>query len=432
MTTTIKCLDCTTETKAVPANNGGFRTPKRWRKTADGFRCPKCQAERYVGRSIRIRITGPAEGETRDKAEMYRALNAASASSNRFANWILQKLLAADAIQLAAISGEKTKDGKLKIPKMPQVDWYREATRLFPECAPTSLCQQKQMIERYYGKERFAALVAMNKNVRSYRWDWLPVVVHVQSWKLLRIDGDKIVMRAQIGPGKSWTLNIFATGENLSRMRQLADGEVIPGTAMFVRRRREPRPGETKRVRVWYLRVSAQVPRSKKKRQRGLKEKTMSLGYDADSLLYGVIEGEDSPFEYPAVELRKSVVKFERLDRRRQIDNSFMRQHWKKRKANRWAVDRTASCAKRLDRVNSQLELCVASLVRVCESRGVTAIEFDTTQRDWLPSFPYAALEQRIKTSLENADIALHVLGKNEQQNSSGLCQARGETEADA
>lgn len=424
MNTQIKCLDCETETKATPANGGGFRTPKRWRKTADGFRCPKCQLAQYMGRSIRIRITGPAEGEDRNKAAMYKALNAASSASNRFANWMLQKLLAADLIQLAAINGEKTKDGKFKIPKMPQIDWYREATRLFPECAPTSLVQQKQMIERYYGKERFAALVAMNKNVRSYRWDGLPIVVHVQSWKLLRIDSDKIVLRAQIGPGKSWTMNVFAQGENLLRMRQLADGEVIPGTAQFVRRAREPRPGEAKRVRVWYLRISAQVPRPQKTRQRGLSEKTLTLGYDTDSLLYGMIEGDETPFEYPAVELRKSVVKFERLDRRRQIDNSFARQHWSKRKAKRWAGDRTAACERRANKVKSQLELCVASLVKVCESRNVTAVDFDITRRGWLDSFPFAALEQRIKTSLENAGIALHVLGG--ETNQEALLQSLG------
>ncbi len=413
----VQCVDCGAEGKSTAAKSGGARTPKRWRKVAAGFRCQKCQAAQYMGRSIRLRITGPADGEDRTTAQMYQALNAASSASNCFANWLLQQLLAADQLQLAAVSGEKTKDGKLKIPPLPKLEtWYRQATTLFPECAPTSLCQQKQMIERYYGKERFAALVAMNKNVRSYRWDALPVVVHVQSWKLLRIDGDKIVLRAQIGPGKSWTLNVFATGENLLRMRQLADGEVIPGTAMFVRRAREPRPGEAKRVRVWYMRISAQVPRPTKRLARRVTEKTMSLVYDADALLFGSIEGDDDPFEYPAVELRKFVVKFDRLNRARAIDNSYIRQHWSKRKAKRWASDRTAACHKRANQVKAQIELCAATLVRVCESRDVTAVDFDATRRGWLPSFPYAALEQRITTSLENAGIALHVFNTSKQE----------------
>ena len=414
------CCDCSKTQKARPAKSGAIRTPRRWRKIgADQFRCPVCQQAQYMGRSIRLRITGPAEGESRDKAAMYQALNAASADSNRFANWFLQRLLAADLTQEAVIRGLEVskKTGKPTLPPTPDVaDWYAQATALFSACAPTSLCQQAQMVKSYYAKERFAALVAMRKNVRSYRWDGLPVVVHVQSWKLLRIDDQKIVLRAQIGPGKSWTLNVFAQGENLQRMRLLADGEVIPGTASFVRRAREPRPGETKRVRVWYLRISAQVPRPTKRKPRGLTEKTMTLGYGHDSLLYGTIEGEDEPFDYPACELRKSVVKFERLDRRRQIDNSYLRQQMSKRKAKRWAQDRTAACEKRSNRVKEQLAIAAATLARVCEAKEITSVNFDITRRGWLDSFPYAALETRIQTSLENAGIALHILGSDSEQ----------------
>ena len=157
--TQITC-ECGTSSKATPANGGGFRTPKRWRKIDGGFRCPKCQAAQYMGRSIRLRITGPAEGEDRERKTMYEALNAASRQSNQFANWYMQQLLAADLLVAANLAGlEKTKDGKPKIPPLPKVDWYRRATALMPGCAPTSLCQQKQMIERYYGKELLRRIV---------------------------------------------------------------------------------------------------------------------------------------------------------------------------------------------------------------------------------------------------------------------------------
>lgn len=185
---------------------------------------------------------------------------------------------------------------------------------------------------------------------------------------------------------------------------------------MFVRRARAPRPGESKRVRVWYLRVSAQVPRPAKRKPRGLTERTLTLGFDAESLLYGTIEGVEEPFIYPGYELRKNIVKFERLDRRRQIDNSLHYEGWSRRKAKRWAQDRTAACDKRLAKIKAELALCAATLVRVCQRHDVTAVDFDTTPRGFLDTFPYAALKQRIKTSLENAGIAAHFLAGNETQ----------------
>lgn len=410
---TVACQDCGAECKSRPAKDGTPKTPMRWRKTDDGFRCPQCQAAQYVPRSIRLRIVAPHESESRDRAEMYRALNAASKESNQFANWYLQRLLAADAVIVDAIKGlEKNKNGSVKLPPVPQVEWYRDATRLFPQVAPSSLVQQARMVASYYGKERFAALIAMSKNVRSYRWDGLPVVVNAQAWKLVRIDDSAIVLRAQIGPGKSWTIKVFAQGEDLHRMRQLADGEATAGTAVFVRRAREPRPGETKRVRVWYLRVSAQVPRAKRTRGPSLKEKTLQLGYDAENLLYGVPdEGDDWVFEYPAVALRSLIVAHRKLDRQRQIDASYQRQGWSRRKWQRWSKGRSASCEKNNAKVKAQIDLCVATLVRACQSQQITAVDFDVTPRGWIESFPYYLLQARVKTSLENAGISLHMFG---------------------
>lgn len=445
----VQCVDCPATAKAKPAKDGSAKTPMRWRKTADGFRCRRCQSARYVGRSIRLRLLGSAEGETRDKAEMYRALNAASRQSNQFANWLLQKLLAADQLQLAAARElPRNANGKTQVPPVPSlqkqkdgkpwVDWYREATKLFSGCAPSSLVQQAQIVHRYYAKERFAALVAMNRNVRSYVWDGLPVVVNAQAWKLIREEDDKIVLRAQIGPGKSWTLNVFAQGVDLARMRQIADGEVIPGTAIFVRRASQSRSGETKRVRVWYLRISAQVPRTKKRRGKGLEEITLTLGHDADSLLFGSLnEGEDV-FEYPAPCLRALIAAHKKLDRQRQIESSFRHQHWSHRKAKRWAVGRTAACERNNAKVKAEIALAAACLTRWCESHDVTAIDYDVTPRGWMEKFPYSALANRIETSLSNAGIALHVFGQNsvgeeisfDDTEQPGFAARKSETEA--
>jgi hypothetical protein len=268
------------------------------------------------------------------------------------------------------------------------------------------------MVKRCYAKERFAALAAMRQNVRSYVWDGLPVVVHKQAWQLLSMDGGRLVLRIQIGPGKSWTLDVAAHGQHLAWLRQIAAGDVIPGMAMFVRRAREPRPGERKRVRVWYLRISAQVPRPQKRRGPSLREVTLTLGHDASALLYGHLDEGDDVFEYPAPTLRALIAAHKKLDRQRQIDASNRRQHWSKRKARRWAAGRTAACARNQAKIRQELALCAASLVRWCQGHSVTAVDYDVTPRGWMESFPYCALANRIRTSLENAGIALHIAGE--------------------
>jgi hypothetical protein len=408
----LNCLACQApyapkQGGARRAKDGTAKTPPGWRKTADGYRCPTCQAAAYMGRSLRVRILGVADDEPRTLPEMYAALHAASKQSNQFANWYLQQLLAADLAQLAQCRGEK------KFPPCPDVpEWYGQATALFAACAPSSLVQQAQMVKRYYSKERFAALAAMVKNVRSYRWDGLPVVVNAQSWRIVRIESGGIALRAQIGPGPSWRLRIWAEGRHLAWLRQIADGEVTPGAAMFVRRARPPRPGESRGKRVWFLRISAQVPRPQRRRGQSLSERTLRLGHDAQSLLYGALDDADDVFEYPAPALRSLIAAHKKLDRQRQIDASYRRQHWSGRKAKRWAAGRTAACQRNSAKVRAELALCAAALVRWCQAHDVTAVDYDVTPRGWMESFPYRALLERLRTSLENAGIYVHVEGQ--------------------
>lgn len=413
MTMTVTCQDCPAQTQARPAKDGGAKTPRSWKRTEAGFRCPQCQAAQFMPRSIRLRIVGPHESEERDVKAMYQALYEASCQSNQFANWYLQRLLAADLAVTDQIGGlPKTANGTPKLPPAPQVEWYHDATRLFPHVAPSSLVQQARMVASYYARERFAALVAKTRNVRSYRWDGLPVVVNAQAWKLIRLEDERIVLRAQIGPGKSWTMNVAAQGENLARMRQLVEGEATAGTAVFVRRAREPRPGETKRVRVWYLRISAQVPRPQRGKAARRAEKVLTLGHDADCLLYGVIDEGDETFEYPAPALRALIAAHKKLDRQRQIDASYRREGWSRRKARRWAAGRTAACARNNLKIAAEIDLAAATLVRWCQAHRVGEVNYDVTPRGWIESFPYVALRDRIKTSLENAGIYLHVAGQ--------------------
>ena len=105
----------------------------------------------------------------------------------------------------------------------------------------------------------------------------------------------------------------------------------------------------------------------------------------------------------------------------RQQDSSLIRGIWSNRKAARWAANRTAKCEARQRKIGKLLEVYAAALARWCVSHGVTSVDYDVTDRGFLPHGPWRRLADRINTSLENEGIALHVLGKTKQDDSGAL-----------
>jgi hypothetical protein len=124
----------------------------------------------------------------------------------------------------------------------------------------------------------------------------------------------------------------------------------------------------------------------------------------------------------------RQAAEYERLDRRRAIDNGHRRREWSRRKAARWAADRTAACEKRLAKLKAEMALAAASLARWCRKQGVTAVDYDRTPRGFLDTFPYRALLDRITTALENAGIALHVLGDEQDKSQVAFAGPGSET----
>lgn len=260
-------------------------------------------------------------------------------------------------------------------------------------------------------------LRALFRCARSYRWDGLPVPVHNQAWRLERIEEQEIVLRLQVGPGQSWRLGVVAEAVHLTRMRQLASGEAEAGTAWLMRRRRKPRPGETQVRRSWFLRISGLFPRPTSVRGRTHQERTLRLGHDQESLWFGSIDGDpEAVFEYTGFALRKAIVGHDRMDRRRQVDDSLRRGLWSRRKQRRWTQDRSAACARARAKIDAELHLAVTALVRWCRSHRVTAIDYETDDRGFLPHFPYARLAEFLRTACENEGLALHLLTAEEVQ----------------
>jgi hypothetical protein len=266
------------------------------------------------------------------------------------------------------------------------------------------------MVQRVYGSERFATLVAMNRGTRSYRWGELPIEVRKQSWALTKDEEGRRVVRMQIGPGKSWTVRIRGDAMANMRLSQLERGEAVPLALKVVRSSKRSVQGGPPR-KAWFVRISAMFPR-KSAAGPSCAENTLSLGHTPEMLLYGVLAGDEDVFEFPGVALRTLIVGGDKADKRRQQEQSVQRGIWSKRKRKRWGKDRSRVCENRNRKITEQIKLAAASLTRWCVSHGVATVNYDVTDCGFLPHCPWHCLKQTVHDSLEREGIVLNVLGK--------------------
>lgn len=411
-----QCTGCQRVVKAKPTKDGaGVKTPMGWRALPDGLLCPECVRSRYYIRGFRVAIRGVvgSEKDSRDATDFRAALVAASSATARFANWYVQRLYAKDLAAAPAL--EKTKDGKTKLPKATEVDYYRDATLRFPELAPASIVAVAKMVRGWYVSDRFGALVALNRSVRSYRFGDLPVEIPKQAWSLVADDDGKFAIRTQVGPGKSWTVAIGCDRYALPRLKALASGEATAMALKIVRASKTPLAGGGKPTKAWFFRISAMFPRKAKRNQ--IAEKTLTLGHDAGCLLFGSLEDSEDVFEYGGESLRTTIVGGDRADRKMQIENSLLRaDRMPRRKLLRWQKDRTRQCQNRARKVNAKIKLAAATLTRWCVSHGVTSVDYDAQDRGFLPHFPYYALKSAMTSALETEGIGLHTTNETEQE----------------
>lgn len=399
---------CGQQCTAKPAKDGGIKTPMRWRKIAGQYTCPACVKNAYYTRGFRVEIRGLADGSERDPIEFRRSLSSAAAASARFGNWLVQQLFLADS--QIALPTTTTKDGKTKLHPCPTVDYYREATQRFPELAPASIVAAGKMVCGWYRSRRFDALVRLSRSVESYRFGSLPIEVPKQAWALKTNADGKFEIQTQVGAGASWRVKIYAAGVDMGRLKAIHAGDAIPLALKIVRASKRPIAGSgAPPQKAWFFRISAMFPRTTAIR-RQLQEITLTLGHDAGALLFGSLEGSDDVFEFPGGELRRIIVGGDKSDRARQVQDSLARANWPKRKAQRWAKDRSRIAENRERKVKTQIQLAADSLARWCQSHGVTSVDYDTVDRGFLPHCPWQQLRQSIHNALEARGIALHVL----------------------
>lgn len=433
------CDGCGRQVKAKLSKDGvRVNLPRGWRRIADqtlcndqhrgGKKIPGCISQRYYVRAFRVQIVGLAEAENdgRTMEEFRAALSAAARESARYGNWLVQRLFAADpAASTPRDEWPKTKDGKPKLPPMPAVDSY--APQQFPLLSGATISALSQMVTKWYGERRFEAFAALSRTLDSFRFGYLPIECRAADWQIVSVDNKPVFRRIAVGPGKSWAVNVWCDTRNLQYLQACMSGEAVPLAMKVVRSTKRSNPGAPP-TKAWFCRVAVLLPR--KAPRASHVENTLTLGHDPGSLLYGETE-DGAVFELPGTDLRKIIVGGDKADRRRQQDNAHYRATMSKRKAARWAKDRTRQCAARARKVDHLIACAAAALVRWCVSNKITSVDYEVADRGFAPHFPWRALRDRIACGLEAAGVALHVLGaagETEHTESAALAELENET----
>lgn len=402
------CSRCDAKIKARLNKDGGLKTPRGWVRDGEAWLCPKCRQSLFVTRAYRAEIIGPADSESRNKQEFYTAAWAASTACAKFANWYLQRLFAADPAASMRF-GEKP-----KLPAMPTVDFYRDATAMFGDLSPRVLCQLAQTVRSYYSRERFDCFVRMTRCVRSYRWSGLPIPIPRQAWSLITLPDGTLGVSLAIGPGKNWKLKMRCDASQRAALALVQAGDAVAGAASLRLVSRELRSGESagQRRKFWTLRIAVRSPRPKARQRH--QDKVLQLGHDAGCLWVGAIQddADGELWEFPAVRLKQRIVGHWLKDKRRQIDDQQQGRQLSRRARKRLRGERTSLCDKHQERVRAEIKLQIATLVGRCVSAGITAVEYDTSDRGWLRSFPWSNLQTQLVAALETQGIACHLLNQ--------------------
>lgn len=419
----ITCARCGASSSGRPNKEGQAKLPRGWLRAGEEPVCGKCREAAWMLRSVRVTISGPLCGDDEPiesyrarQHELWLALGAAARDSARLANWLVQRLLAADP--LAAMTQDeidalpRTRGGGPKVPPCPEIDYYRTATARFGALAPKAIVSIAQRVREVYSEERFAALVALSRGVRSYVRHELAVDVPSQAWRIERA-GKRWVLRTAIAPGASWRLVVYADAWAAGYLEQLADGRALGRGLQLVRRgvrerETDSREQHGRRKKVWCAQLALLVPRPTRRRQAADREVTLVLGHDAEALWYGHL------LEEPGVEYTWRGERLRRLVGQPSHggEDPLWRRGLARRRQRRWLESHQRRARRRDDRIQAELDTAARDCGLWCRRQGVTSVDYDATDRGYFGGRgPYHLAARRLALALENQGIALHQVG---------------------
>jgi len=379
------CHHCGKEYKAKPNKEGGVKLPMGWKREENATVCKDCWRERYVLRALTFPVVSPSRADAPQDdhgaaptsapwKELTKSLQPLWAETTEASNWMMTQLYVRDV----------RREDQLKLPAMPKCYLYPEARRLFPNLPPQTVSSLEQAIQRKYRAKRWDVLWVHQASLPTLRYPQ-PLPIHNQSWKYWFNEGQQPVVEVRIG-GSRWHLRL-KSGQRfryqISGLQRMAD----PGELAIYK----AHDGTLLVKLVGWLRRDPKQPSDRRS--------VLIVRTGKDHLLSAL----DNKSERLWVENCDHIARMIG-EHRWKLQRWSEDQKAEQRPVPGFAARRREAAEKYHRRMDSAIQEVAAHVANFAQRRRYTEVLYDDSSR-WLESFPYAALEARLETNLDERQI---------------------------
>lgn len=339
----------------------------------------------------------PLSGPT--KAEMYKLLHRSWDLVQRAGNEAMRQYLIGDAARLVVgKSGKQTLD---KIPGEVSNAAYHAARAVAPELPSGSVADICQRVRGKYMADRWAVRVAGRQSVPTFARP-LPLSIRTQDWSLGKVTDEAgrehyaatFAVLGLRGKDRPTVGLCVRTKRDEAILKQILSGE-------WERRTLEILPAGWKRDGVVKVKVVYRRPKPEPEPSSG--ERVLVVRTGSPSLLTAETNGRG--FSWNARSLRGKLIAYGKRRQDRAVDRKHERRAPAARRRAQNA-DGAADAGKNRDRVTTELQWIASQVAGYAKRNGYGAVTLDTTDRSWLPQFPWYKLEQCVATACQNAGLA--------------------------
>lgn len=380
------CSYCSKERKTKADKRGGIKLPVGWKREADAVVCKECWQQRYVLRALTFQVASPqlpedeegAEGDSEPRPSVWKEFEAALrplwAETTEASNWMMTQLYVRDV----------RREGHPKLPSMPPAYLYPEARILFPSLPPATVASLEQAIQRKYRSKRWDVLWVHKASLPTLRYPQ-PYPVPNQAWRYWITDQNQPMVDVRIGD-RRWTLRLksgpryFRQMSGLRRMTErgeLAIYKAHDGTMLV-------------KLVGWLKREEKKVKAN---------EAALIVRTGSDHLLAAL----DAKNERLWVENCDQVGRWIG-EHRKQLQRWSEDQKAEQRPVASFAARRREAVDKYHRRMHTVIQEVAAHVANLAVRRHYSKVIYNDKER-WFDLFPYAALEDRLKTNLDEKQI---------------------------
>jgi hypothetical protein len=370
-------------------------------------------------------VAAPIDCEWKELREQ---LASAWAKSTRLANFLVGELSKADVVR---------SPGMVRMPKAPNPYLYPLARALIPSLASQSVVALCNTVQRKYNEMRIAVIWRGEASLQRFRYP-VPYPIPSQGWKasylsetekvpIVRVRFDQRTVHLRLRGGHEFR-------RQLGAFAQIVGGEAVPCQMAIYRKRvteSDSRPGVTSRengggtkaIHRIMVKLVAWLPRSA--RCAGANS-TMLVKTSAHEFWCAVVEGRE-PWILNADHVRGWIAAHNKRISRLSQDTKYEKRIPERMR--RQINDRLSLMSqKQHDRLATWNHTATAMLVGFAQRQKVMTVEYNDTDKTYLPSFPWFDLRTKLQQKLEAAGIGFkHASAEVPSENADALAAERTE-----